>query len=382
MPNGYLIRNGQLHDGRGNVTEADVRIAGDRIVQIAPDLQSDNETVIDAAGLIVCPGLIDLHVHCYHGTGIFSLNPADCGLNHGVTTMLDTGSAGWLNYGTFDQYVIPAAAEDVYALLHVSGIGCHGNKHDPPYFGELIEPRFVSADRAVRCINEHPSRIIGTKARLTASLADNKREHELAAMHAAIDAAARTDRLAMFHHKDSNLSIDEVLAAMRPGDIYTHCYHPGDTGPFPDGQPADVTLAARERGIIFDVAHGVGSFGWQVTERACRDHNFWPDTISTDLHQFNINGPVYDMTTTMSKFLHIGMDLPAVITASTHAPAAAMRLADRFGLLAEGREADITLLRLESGSFVLEDILGETRTASQRLVPVHTFKRGKSHPCS
>jgi dihydroorotase len=382
MPNGYLIRNGELHDGHGRVIHADVRIVGDTITQIGPDLQTDRETVIDAAGLIVCPGLIDLHVHCYHGLGIFSIDPADCGLRRGVTTMLDTGSAGWLNYGPFDQYVIPAAAEDIYTLLHVSGIGCHGNQHDPPYFGELIEPRFISADRAVRCINEYPARILGTKARLTASLADNKREHELAAMRAAIEAAERTDRFCMFHHKDSNIAIDEVLAVMRPGDIYTHMYHPGDTSPFPDGKPTDATIDARNRGIIFDVAHGVGSFGWRVAESVCHDHDFWPNTISTDVHQFNIAGPVYDMTTTMTKFLHLDMPLPDVITASTSAPAAAMRLGDRFGTLAEGRQADVTLLRIESGSFELHDILGESRTASQRLVPVHTLKRGTMHTCS
>src|SRR5205823_3823910 len=132
-----------------------------------------------------------------------------------------------------------------------------------------------------------------------------------------------------------------------------------DHGFGPDGTPLPVMWQARERGVIFDVGHGVGSFAWAVAEPACRRHGFWPDTISTDIHRFNLHGPVFDLPTTMSKFLYLGLPLAKVIQAATSTPARALGLSERFGTLAVGRDADITLLRLEAGHFPLTDVRGE-----------------------
>jgi dihydroorotase len=160
-------------------------------------------------------------------------------------------------------------------------------------------------------------------------------------------------------------------------------YHPHYDHGFADdsGAPQDVMHEARQRGIIFDVGHGVGSFGWNVAEGACQQHDFWPDTISTDIHKFNLHGPVFDLTTTMSKFLHLGMPLEKVIRATTLEPARAMRLSDRFGRLAPGRPADVTLLRLVRGSFGLIDVKQQERVASERLVAVMAFKNGQRSDC-
>src|ERR1051325_2101076 len=161
----------------------------------------------------------------------------------------------------------------------------------------------------------------------------------------------------MIHHVNSAIPVDQFLGVMRGRDIMTHLYHPHPNSPFSrkSRRPIAALLEARERGVIFDVGHGVGSFGWEVAEPACQEHGFWPDTISTDIHTFNLYGPAFDQPTTMSKFLHPGMPLPQIIRAASHAPAKAMGLGDRFGLLKAGRQADIALLRVEKGKFKLVD---------------------------
>jgi dihydroorotase len=186
----------------------------------------------------------------------------------------------------------------------------------------------------------------------------------------------------MVHHANSGVPLPEVLARLRSGDIYTHLYHPhADGGFLPDGAATPEMRDARARGVLFDVGHGKGAFSWRVAEAACRSGGFWPDTISTDVHRFNVRGPVYDLPTTMSKFLYLGMPLIDVIAATTSAPAEAMGRGDGFGRLLPGRAADVTLLRVEPGPWLLEDVLGETRAADVRLVPVWAFKRGRRFPC-
>ena len=165
--------------------------------------------------------------------------------------------------------------------------------------------------------------------------------------------------------------------------MYTHLYHPHPDHGFDDhGAPLDAMLEARSRGVLFDVGHGVGAFAWRVAEPACRTFGFWPDTISTDLHQFNLRGPVFDLPTTMSKFLYLGMPLEQIIRATSFAPAAAMRLPDRIGTLRTGLQADITVLRKVSGSFPLMDVEGQVRLAPERLVAVSVCKLGRWTTCA
>jgi dihydroorotase len=186
----------------------------------------------------------------------------------------------------------------------------------------------------------------------------------------------------MIHHVNSSVPLETVLTALRPGDILTHIYHPRpDHGFGPDGAPLPVMRQARERGVVLDVGHGVGSFAWSVAEPACRQYGFWPDTISTDIHRFNLHGPVFDLPTTMSKFLYLGLSPAEVIRAATSAPARAMGLQDQFGSLVAGRAADITLLRLEAGRFPLADVRGEVRVADRRLTAIAVFKRGAYREC-
>ena len=377
---GTLIRGGTIVDGSGDAPfEGDLRLHGNRIEAVGPDLPPEDDTVVEAAGLLVTPGLIDLHAHVYHGTGIYSVDPAAVGVATGVTTLLDAGSAGCLAYETFCRYVMPAVREEVHALLNISQVGVQGHPQADPVSRDLYEAGHIDVEKAVTCIKTHPDRILGTKARLTAWLANDRLENEYAAMHGAIEAASQTGRFCMIHHVASAVPKAELLEALRPGDIVTHMYQGRGDGGFgaDDGTPEPAMIKARERGVIFDVGHGIGSFVWRLAEPATQQHGFWPDTISTDVHQFNLNKVVFGMPTTMTKFLYLGMPLEEIIQRSTWEPAKIMKLDRRVGRLKSGMEADVALFRLEKGRHPLMDIEMEVRHCDRKLVPVMAFKGGQ-----
>ncbi len=384
--NSSLIRNGRLYDGSGGPPiQADLRITDGQIADIGPNLiPAGREEVIDADGLIVAPGLVDLHVHVFSGIGLYSIDPFEAGLRTGVTTMLDTGTAGSLTYANMSRFIIPAAAEDIFALLNISMIGAiQGHPKFPPYMGDLNDGRHAHVPSAVECVNRFPERIVGMKVRLTSGLANYDEKNEWAGFHGVFEAAELTSRPCMIHHAASKIPTATVLQTLRPGDIYTHLYNPHPDHCFDDhGAPLDALMEARSRGVLFDVGHGVGAFVWRVAEPACRKFGFWPDTISTDLHHFNLKGPVVDLPTTMSKFLYLGMPLEQIIRASTFVPAKAMGLEERFGLLKSGRQADIVLLKRESGVFPLEDVENQIRLAPERLAPISVCKRGQWINCN
>jgi dihydroorotase len=385
MNSGFLIQNGTVYDGAGNAGQRlDVRVKGSSIAEIGRNLPLRGETVLTASGLLVSPGLIDLHTHVFTGMGQFAIAPEEAGLRTGVTTMLDTGTGGALTYPAFHRLVVERAAEDIFVLLNISIIGClQGHPKVPPFMGELSDARYAHVPSAVACVQKYRDRCIGMKTRLTKGLANNSLKNERAGLQGALEAAIQTGTFLMIHHVNSAIPVDQFLGVMRGRDIMTHLYHPHPNSPFSrkSRRPIAALLEARERGVIFDVGHGVGSFGWEVAEPACQEHGFWPDTISSDIHQFNLYGPVFDLPTTMNKFLHLGMPLAQIIRAASYGAAQAMRLEDRFGLLKTGRQADITLLKIENGRFEFQDVLGKVRTAKRRLVPVAVMKRGQYYPC-
>ncbi len=379
-----LVRGGEVYDGTGAPpSKVDLRIAGGVIQEIGPDLAPQGETIIDATGLIVSPGLIDLHVHVFSGLGLYSIDPFEAGLRTGVTSMLDTGTAGALTYANMARFIMPAADEEVFALLNISMIGCiQGHPDFPPYMGDLNDGRHAHVPSAVECVKRFPERFVGMKVRLTSALANYDEKNEWAGFHGVFEAAELTNSPCMIHHLKSKIPTETVLKTLRPGDMLTHLYHPYSDHAFDThGAPIDALREARERGVILDVGHGVGSFAWRVAEPACREFGFWPDSISTDIHQFNLRGPVVDLPTTMSKFLYLGMPMEQIIRAVTSVPAKAMRVHERLGTLLPGRQADVTILKLENGQFPLTDVEGVTRVSPWRLVPVSVCKRGEWSEC-
>lgn len=381
---GTLIRNGLVYDGTGAEPQrVDVRIANGVIQEIGPDLSSQGDAIVDAAGLLVCPGLIDLHVHVFSGIGLYSIDPVEAGLRTGVTSMLDTGTAGSLTYPNMARFILPAAEEDVFTLLNISMIGAiQGHPDFPPFMGDLNDGRHAHVPSAVECARRYPKNLVGMKVRLTSALANYDERNEQAGFHGVFEAADLMGSPLMIHHAASKIPTTTVLKALRSGDMYTHLYHPHPDHAFTDdGMPIDELLEARARGVIFDVGHGVGAFVWRVAEPACEKFGFWPDTISTDLHHFNLRGPVFDLPTTMSKFLYLGMPVKDIIRASTLAPATAMRVNDRLGSIQVGKQADVTLLKLEQGRFPLSDVEGVVRTSSQRFTAISVCKRGRWSRC-
>jgi dihydroorotase len=384
MPSELLLKGGQIYDGSGEKPYCgDVRIRGGYITEIRPTLATNGATILDVTGLIVAPGLIDFHTHVYDGMNLHSVAPADAGLRTGVTTLLDMGSAGAMNYPTFEKYVMPRAAENIYALLNISHFGVQGHPDIEPYVGDLFEPAYLHPAPALRCFRSFPDRLMGIKVRLTASLAGTRPENEKIAFANALHVSREVGLPCFVHHVASSIPIDEVVAALKPRDVLTHLYHGYGDGGFlsPTGEPHAALREARQRGVLFDVGHGSGAFAWSVAEPACQAHDFWPDIISTDLHRFNILGPVFDLPTTMTKFLHLGMRLESVIRCATGKPAAALGQQDKLGRLLPGRVADITILEEVIGQHALRDSEGVNRIATRRLRPLCVFRNGKQFDC-
>jgi dihydroorotase len=383
--NEWILRGGLICDGsgsapfRGDVHLKDGKIAAIETTEIAAPT---GVGVLPAQDFIIAPGLIDLHAHVYDGMNLHSVSPADIGLKTGVTTILDTGSAGAMNFGTFAKYVIPAAQENIFALLNISHFGVQGAPGIFPEIYDLHDIAHFDVAEALCCCREYSPLIVGVKVRLTAFLADHDPDKERAALRAVLQLRDESGLPLMVHHVMSSISLEELLPQMKAGDILTHFLHEKGDGGFKgkDGAPSDALLEARASGVIFDVGHGSGCFSWRVSQAACARHNFWPDTISSDLHIFNLQTPVVDMPTTMSKFLHLGMPLENVIRAATLRAADAMNQ-PQLGRLQVGLPADVSVLKIVEGRHALIDSEGEKQIASQRLVPVCVFKDGARSDC-
>ena len=366
-----LIRGATLVDpAQGLHAARDIAIADGRIAAVAEEIfEEEAETVVQAAGKLVTPGLIDLHVHVYWGVSHYGIPPDPHCVARGATTVYDAGSSGADTFPGFKKYVIDVSATRVKAFLHISSQGmlCRS-------VGELTDIRYADVKRAIRMCEEYSDDIVGVKVRLTTQLVgDNGKE----GLKRAREVADATRLPLMVHPNAGPLSLAEVLAEMRPGDILTHCFHENETGVVDsDRKVKPEARQASDEGILLDVGHGQGSFSFEVAE-AAMSQGLLPGTISSDLHIYSVDGPVYDLATTVSKFLLLGLSLDEAIEKVTAAPARAMGMLGEIGTLKPGACADLSLFDLESGSFTFEDCKKQTRTGGQRLVPVSTIRGGR-----
>jgi dihydroorotase len=359
-----------LHDRR------DIAIDGGRITAIESDLDgADAAETIDATNAYVVPGLVDLHVHVYPGVADLSVEADPTCLGRGATTVVDAGSAGANTFPGFRRWVIDQSEGRILAYLNISATG-----QIDPFLGELHDLRFADPERAARVAEAHPDVIVGFKVRVSEMLSG---PNGLAGLDRGLEAGRATGLPVMVHIGGTPFDIEEVLGRLRPGDVVTHAYTGWRPGIVDEATGRVVAAAreARERGVLFDVGHGAGSFTWPVAEAALAD-GFRPDTISSDLHRLDIASPVHDLATTMSKFLLLGLSLGDVVAMVTTAPAAALgaKATPGLGTLAVGGEADLSVLRLEEGRFELLDTGGTMREAHQRLVPIATVRAGRSVP--
>ena len=376
MPCDILVRGGTVVDPSRSLHEvADVTVKDGKILEIGRSLSVDRaKYTVDARGLLVTPGLIDLHVHVYHGHAPICIPPDPICPAGGVTTLVDAGSAGAFNFDGFRRDVIERSETQILALVNLSCIGLVAYQ-----YGELMDRRYADPKGVVQTLKNHPGVAIGVKIRASKHII-GKSEQGWANFKDAVAAARQSGTWLMIHIGESPMPIPEMVEHLRPGDCITHCFK-GGSQRILDAQDKvfPAVRQAAERGIIFDVGHGAGSFQWEVAEAAIKQ-GFEPTTISTDLHVLNLHGPVYDMPTTMSKFLMLGLPLDKVVALSSCAPAKVIGRQDDLGTLKPGTVADIAILEERSGSFEFTDSYGGTRTGKTLLNAACTIRRGKIVP--
>ncbi len=364
---GTLVDPAQKLHGRRDVAFKDGLVAA--VTGSIPG--SDAKEVVDAAGRIVTPGLIDLHVHVFEGVSYLGVNPDTHCLARGSTTVVDAGTAGAQTFPSFRKYIIEVSETRIFAQLNISTQGMLAS-----VVGELDDIRWVDVPHALQTIEKNRDLILGVKVRLSRDTIVG-RSAGIAPLYMARAAADAAGLPIMVHPQTAWCgSIDDILAVMRDHDILTHTYHGLSHGILDnDGKVRHSALAAAERGVIFDVGHGFGSFTWEVAEKAI-GQGFAPNTISSDIHTISLD-LVRDLPTTISKFLHLGLSLDEVIACATSRPAQAIRMADRIGTLKPGAWGDAVVMELAEGNFDLRDCAGQTRTCRQLLRPQVVVKGGK-----
>ena len=367
MDYSLVLRNGHVIDpsqGLNRVT--DVAVEDGRIAAVG-DTLGPGLVERDLHGKYVCPGLIDLHGHWWLGSS-WGIDPDIC-LNHGVTTAVDAGTTGFINFPYFRRTQMSAVTVRLLAFVNISGIGI-----PTTLVGELEDIRFARPLETSRVIEANRDTCVGVKLR-EGSMTGT---HGVEALDKALE-AANSSRLRLMVHITKGADTRHILRRLRPGDIVTHCFQGRGDGVLADSDQRllpEVT-AARRDGVLFDVGHGAGAFSWDVARKAF-EYFFYPDTISTDLHRFSIDRWAFDMPSVMSKFLHMGMSLEDIILKSTRAPATAIGRDHDLGTLKPGAAADIFVFELEEGSFPLEDTHLRTESATRRIKPFLTIKDGQS----
>jgi dihydroorotase len=368
-----LLKGGHLIDPRNNISAVrDVAVAGGKVAAVAANINAaDALKVVDASGLYVTPGLVDIHVHIYAGTGERgsyagdnSVYPDGFTLRAGVTTVVDAGSSGWRSFDDFKDRVIDRSKTRVLAFLNIVGAGMRGDKFEQALSDMEAKP---TADMAIR----HKGLIVGIK---TAHYAGP----EWTPVERAVEAGTQANIPVMVDfgaNRPERPMAELVTKKLRPGDIYTHAYS-GLRNELDDaGRVNPGMWEGRKRGVIFDVGHGGGSFAWRIAMPAMHE-GFRPDSISTDLHIGSMNSGMKDMLNVMDKFLAMGMSVDDVVRWSTWNPAREIKH-EELGHLSAGAAADIAVLRIETGRFGFVDMYGARLRGTQKLTCELTLRDGK-----
>ncbi len=367
-----VVKNGLVIDPSQGINEVmDVAIAEGVIVDLRRGINAANSRyVMDASGLIVTPGLIDLHVHCCYGIAHLAINPDLACLAKGSTTVLDAGSTGELNFIGFRRYVIGNFKTRIFALINIESQGMIEYSRSNQKWTSLItgqDEMFINIEGTLDVIKRNRDVVLGIKWA----------HHGIEGVRLARKAA---DKIGCLLMAENHLQ-PETLKYMRRGDVITHLYHglkmeKNDGLLDRDGNVQPEFFEAKKRGVVLDVGHGVASFSWLVAEKGI-EQGIKPDTISTDLHKRSYNGPVYDLPTTMSKFLHLGLPLEEVIRATTVKPAEVLGKEGVIGTLKPGARGDVTILKMEEGQFLLEDSSGKRKLCRRILRTMKVIKDGE-----
>ena len=369
--NDLVLKGGRVVDPSQALDKVtDIAFAGGKVAAIGQGLSG--KEVRDVAGKIVTPGLIDLHTHVYWGGTSLGVEAELLARSGGVTTFIDAGSAGPGNFHGFRRHVIERSPVRILPYLNIAFPGIFAFSKSV-MLGENVDMRLIDAREAVRVAREHKDLVLGIKVRVGRSASGDSGVKPL---DIALDVAEETGLPVMAHLDAPPPSRREVLERLRPGDILTHCFRPFPNAPVrPDGRVREEVLAARARGVIFDIGHGAGSFGFGTT-RAMLAAGFLPDVISSDVHAISIEGPAFDLLTTMSKFLCLGLDLATVIERATSKAAAAIKRPD-LGTLKIGHQGEASVIEQASGRFDYADSIGERLAGDTRLVSAGVVLAGR-----
>ena len=372
-----ILKGGHLIDPANQIDAGrDVGIKDGKIARVAEEIPpGDAPRSIDLSGLFITPGLIDMHLHAYHtrdlvpGAWSDSLHPDAHFLKEGVTTCVDTGTAGWQEMDHFRESVIDRSTIRVLAYVNIAGAGMGAP--------EQIVAGFDPA-RTAAAASAHREAVVGIKSAHYWAGEFDADHPPWASAEKAVEAGALCQMPVMidFAQRLPERPYSQlVLEKLRPGDIHTHVYAKHTPVVDEAGEVFDYMYQARERGVLFDLGHGAGSFWLRHAARAIAQ-GFPPDTISTDLHLANIHGHVNSMMDVMSKCLAMGMPLQEVVYRSTLTPAQALHRPE-LGTLSVGAEADIAVLELRPGSFAFRDCGWARIDADQRLECLLTLRRGE-----
>ena len=361
-----------LNPATGLRQELDVGVKDARIAALQAKLpRAEAKRVIEVPGCYVTPGLIDFHVHSFWGVNPYGCELDSVCLSTGVTTAIDAGSSGPINFKGFQKLVYERSKTRMIAFV---ALAQHGVLNDP---GELEDLRFADPNAAAATVGESPNVGVGIKVRLhKKGVGVNGRE----ALRLAIRAGEASKSPVMVHVGNTGIPMSEIAATLRPGDVITHCYTPQKPSIIDEqGKLLPEVRAAKERGVIFDVGHAGGHFDFNLVQRAMGE-GIIPDVISSDLHGRLSQpgfGVVGDLPTVLTKFLPMGLSFDEIIAKCTVDAARVIGWQDRIGSLEVGREADIAVLQILDDPVTLRDSVGGEKLHKQRIAAKWTIRAGE-----
>ncbi len=380
-----MLKGGHVIDPAQNLRGVrDVAFRDGKVAAVSEDIDPALcDEVIDVKGKLVTPGLIDLHGHFAYRISPGRADPDPTNLAIGVTTAIDAGSTGWMNFPGFRSYVIEKVDTRLLAFIHLSSIGTMPGTIRIP---DLEDFRYARSEEAMKCIEENRDLVLGMKVRLTPNGTTLK--NAVPALEMARGICDQTSSQLMVHVMESPIPLAAVFEHMNPGDIATHCFH-GDVHNVLNerGRVSSETWDAYESGVIFDTACFAKHFAIPICRQAIAE-GLLPHTLSTDkvadcppapaLIRYCAPYPPknYNLLEVMSIFLGMGMSVEQVIERVTIRPASVIGRED-LGSLRIGSVGDVAVLELEEGKFAYPDMLGDEVQAERRFAPSHTIKDGR-----
>ena len=372
LPYSYHIKNGRVIDPlRGIDKVEDIFIKGSMIAD-APGENEEIKQVIDAAGCLVLPGLIDFHTHLNRGHSDFGIHPDLMTMPNGITSAVDAGSAGSANFEGFYKDVVCASEITIKSFVNISPVGVITERHV-----EEPDPAYYDIPRLKYLFERYPQEILGLKVRVGKNFS---KQFGLVTLRRTKELAKDLDTVMCVHVVEPESPYDDILSSFGKGDILCHCFQgKGDYNILDKtGKVAPYVREARDRGVIFDAAAGRANYRFEVIQKALAD-GFMPDVISTDVVAETIYDPrVFNLLYTMSAYIAMGMPLGEIVRAVTATPARLMGMEGKIGTLRPGALADVAILKIREKPFTFADPFGTEIPATQLLLPQMTIKAGRT----